>query len=75
MAGNKLIDDVREAVVIAEALRQMMNRLMTDKDKYDPKLLQDTIKYLNMVRIKYYKQALFRMRANENGDLEMMNNN
>lgn len=70
------VSDVKEAVILRDALSLMLIMLQAQKDLYkDKKLYDETINAVNSLRIKYHKIALTQMRKNEAGEFEFLNAN
>jgi len=70
------VSDVKEAVIIRDALSLMLIMLQAQKDLYkDKKLYDETINAVNSLRIKFDKIASTRMRINDKGQFEFLNVN
>ena len=68
--------DVKEAVIIRDALTMMLIAIEGDKTlQKDKKLYDSTWLAINTLRIKYHKIALTQMRADENGQWQFKDAN
>jgi len=72
------ISDVMEAVILRDALTVLLASMEASKDSYTDKntqLYEDTVRAIEMLRVKYFKIALTAMRKNESGNFEFENAN
>ena len=73
------LDLIRESVTIVNGLNELINKcykeLSQTKDADRIKLLHDTIIYIIRIRTKYYKIAMTKVIRNENGSLNLLNEN
>jgi hypothetical protein len=70
------VRDVEEALVIADALMFMIQYLNDNREKYpDPVMFNDTLKFVGALRVKYYKRALTKMWKDDQGNLQIENEN